>query len=77
MQYMTQPKTRKQSFSEQIDRALANSSPYTHTDPHLHHIYCMGLLKELLLYSAADLMEVHQHLEYLANREPRRPKSVR
>jgi hypothetical protein len=72
---MTQtPKSRKQSFREDIDRALANS-PYKNVDKNLHQIYCIGLLKELLVYSAMDLMEIRRHIDYLAEREPTKPKS--
>lgn len=72
---MTQlPKSRKQSFREDIDRALANS-PYRHVDKNLHQIYCIGLLKELLVYSAMDLMEIRQRIDYLAQRESTKPKS--
>lgn len=57
--------TRRSTFLEEIDAALENS-PYQH-DVALHRLYCMGLLRELLLYSAIDQPEVRQRLRYLAS----------
>lgn len=62
-------KSRQQQFREEIDLAMKNS-PYPH-DTNLHQIYCIGLLKELLSYSAMDTMEVRRRIRELASREPR------
>jgi hypothetical protein len=72
---MSQQKTRRQEFSEEIDRALGTASPYKHVDKNLHQVYCVGLLKELLLYSGIDMMEVRRHIRSLG--DPTRPKSGR
>lgn len=63
---LNKPSSRRQQFAEEIDRALA-ASPYRH-DPNLDQIYCRYLLRELLIYSAMDLMEVRQRLRELAER---------
>lgn len=68
---MSQQKSRREQFLEEINEAMENS-PYRHTDKNLHQIYCIGLLRELLAYSALDLYEIRNHIEYLANR-PRPP----
>jgi hypothetical protein len=56
--------TRRDTFLKEIDAALENS-PYQN-DVALHRLYCMGLLRELLLYSAIDQQEVRQRLKYIA-----------
>ena len=63
----TKQPSRREEFLQEINAALDNS-PYKH-DNNLHRLYCMGLLRELLLYSAVDLMEVRQHIRYLAERD--------
>jgi tRNA A37 N6-isopentenylltransferase MiaA len=64
-------KTRRQEFIEEIDQAL-KAGPYAN-DPNqrLHDLYCIGLLRELLAYSAMDLMEVRHRIKQLASREPK------
>jgi hypothetical protein len=66
-------KTRKQQFIDEINAAM-NAGPYKDIDNHLHQLYCIGLLRELLAYSAVDLMEVRQRIDALAERT-REPKS--
>ncbi len=52
---------KKQRLRELIDRAtLGASNPYP---DHLGWVYAYGLLRELLIYSAENQMEVWQHLE--------------
>jgi len=55
--------TKKQSLAELIDSAILVSD---HSDdPRLHRLWQVGVLKELLAYSAQDQWEVWQHLEQL------------
>lgn len=68
------PRNRREEFKQLIDRALA-AGPYKDQDPHLHAIYSIGLLRELLAYSALDLMEVRDRLEYLASNERKERKT--
>jgi hypothetical protein len=63
----TRHPTRREEFREEINEMLENS-PYK-DDVNLHRLYCMGLLRELLLYSAVDLMEVRERIRYLAERD--------
>lgn len=62
-------KTRSQEFQEEIEAALANS-PYPQ-DRTLHLLYCVGLLKTLLAYSALDTWEVRRRIQQLADRDQR------
>ena len=62
--------TNKQSLAELIDSAILVSD-YT-SNPTLHRLWQLGVLKELLAYSAQDQWEVRQHLEQLRDR--RNPK---
>jgi len=62
----TNQPTRKDIFRKEIEEMLENS-PYKH-DKALHRLYCMGLLRELLLYSAVDILEVREHIRYLADK---------
>jgi hypothetical protein len=55
----------KEQLGKLIDQALAHS-PYPN-DPHLHELWCRGLLSELLSYSAQNQREVWQRLEQIQN----------
>ena len=59
--------TRKDIFRQEIDKMLANG-PYK-DNPNLHRLYCIGLLKELLLYSGVDMFEVRDRIKFLAERD--------
>ena len=63
----TKQPTRREEFLKEINAALDNS-PFK-DDTSLHRLYCMGLLRELLLYSAVDMLEVRNHIRYLAKRD--------
>ena len=70
---MSTQKQRRDRTRSLIHAALKNS-PYNlynmdKSDAQLHYVYCVGLLTELLAYSASDLMEVNARLEYLAARD--------
>lgn len=65
--------TRREQFLAEINEALDNG-PYRHEDKNLHQIYSMALLRELLLYSAIDLMEVRRHIQRLSDPEFHRAK---
>jgi hypothetical protein len=69
----TKDKTRKEHFIEEINAAM-NAGPYKNQDKHLHQLYCIGLLRELLAYSAVDLMEIRERVRDLATRS-KQPKS--
>jgi hypothetical protein len=57
---------RKQRQRDLIDRALlGDGNPYT---DHLGWVYAYGLLRELLIDSAENQMEVWQHLEKMERR---------
>jgi hypothetical protein len=58
--------TRREEFLREINQMLDNS-PYQ-DNPNLHRLYCMGLLRELLLYSGVDMMEIREHVRYLGQR---------
>ena len=57
---------KKQRQRDLIDRALlGDGNPYP---GHLGWVYAYGLLRELLIYSAENQMEVWQHLEKMERR---------
>jgi hypothetical protein len=58
--------TRREEFLKEINEMLDNS-PYKN-NRELHRLYCMGLLRELLLYSGVDQLEVREHVRYLAKK---------
>lgn len=66
MSTLKQP-TRREEFLREIDAALDASKYKDNKD--LHRVYCIGLLKELLAYSAIDMMEVRERIRYLAQRQ--------
>ena len=68
MSASTKPKTKTQRFRDLVDQAIDNS-PYKDSNDKLHHIYTIGLLRELLTYAGQDMMEVHERLHYLAERD--------
>jgi hypothetical protein len=59
--------TRREEFLKEIDAAIENA-PYK-DNPGLHRLYCIGMLKELLLYSGVDMLEVREHVRELAQRQ--------
>ena len=63
----TRHPTRQEEFQREINEMLENS-PYK-DDTGLHRLYCMGLLRELLVYSAVDILEVRERIRYLAERD--------
>lgn len=67
---MSNERTRKQIFIDEINQAMSRG-PYKDKDPHLHDLYCIGLLRELLAYSAIDIMEVRGHIKELGARPPK------
>jgi hypothetical protein len=66
---------KKQRLRDLIDRAtLGASNPYT---DHLGWVYAYGLLRELLIYSAENQMEVWQHLEKMERRGAKQSRARR
>ena len=61
--------TRRETFLAEVNQALENNPYAADQDMHLHLIYCVGLLRELLVYSAIDQMEVRAHVRHLAHRD--------
>lgn len=54
---------KEQAFRDLIDRAaFGKQNPY---EAHLAWVYAYGILRELLVYSAENQMEVHEHLRRL------------
>lgn len=64
-----QEKTRKDQLRDLITQAVNQGvKPWAHNE-RAQHIYAHALLRELLVYSALDQMEIWQHLEYLIQKD--------